>query len=281
MARDSRAHDVTETELRVIQWLPTSLSFAEIGAQLEIPEATVKSVATGLYRRLRVVNRREAVQLCVRLGLLDADQEPEMTLVAQPQQEAMLSSLEDLDEAVFQMGAVRDAEGRIIDFEYRYCNRAGLAVLGRRRHDVIGQRLLELFPSHVTDGLFDAYVKVTETGEPLRYEFSFDERGVVGEFEVVVSRHGDGYVLAGHDISVRKRRERDLVLVQDQLQSALTSRVVIEQAKGYAAALAGTDPETAFNAMRQHARDNNKRLTDVARSIVTGDLDVSAIGGGG
>ena len=115
---------------------------------------------------------------------------------------------------------------------------------------------------------------VAETGEPLRYEFSFDEGGVSGDFEVVVSRHGDGYVLAGHDISVRKREERDLVLVRDQLQSALTSRVLIEQAKGYAAAKAGTDPETAFLALRRHARDNNKRLTDVAQSVVDGDLEM-------
>jgi len=62
--------------------------------------------------------------------------------------------------------------------------------------------------------------------------------------------------------------------VRDQLQSALTSRVLIEQAKGYAAAKAGTDPETAFLALRRHARDNNKRLTDVAKSVVDGDLEM-------
>jgi PAS domain S-box-containing protein len=279
MTGDPRAQNLSQAERRVIRWLPTSLSFADIAIQLGMPEPTVKAVVIALYRRLRVANRRQAVQLCVLLGLVEADQQSELTLVAQPQQEAMLSSVEDLDEAIFQMGAVRDGSGRIIDFEYQYCNRAALAVLGRRRDEVIGRRLLELFPSHVTDGLFDAYVEVTEAGEPLRYEFSFDERGVAGDFEVVVSRHGDGYVLAGHDISVRKRHERDLVLVRDQLETALTSRIVIEQAKGYAAAIAGTDPETAFHAIRRHARDNNKRLTDVAHSIVTGDLDLSAIGG--
>src|SRR4051812_6876349 len=103
------------------------------------------------------------------------------------------------------MGAVRDAAGRIIDFEYKYCNPAALTLLDRPRDEVVGHRLLQLFPSHQTNGLFDAYVQVTETGEPLRYEFAFDERGVSGEFEVVVSRAGDGYVLAGHDISERKR----------------------------------------------------------------------------
>jgi AmiR/NasT family two-component response regulator len=65
------------------------------------------------------------------------------------------------------------------------------------------------------------------------------------------------------------------VLVNDQLQEALTSRVVIEQAKGYAAALSGTDPETAYQVIRRHARDNHRRIGEVARSVVSGEIDVS------
>jgi len=127
----------------------------------------------------------------------------------QQSDEDFRSSLEALDEAFFRMSAVRDATGRILDFEYGYCNRAALELLGRRREEVLGRRLLELFPSHRTNGLFDAYARVTETGETRRFEFPFEDGGVVGEFEVVVSRVGDGYVLTGHDISDRKRRDRE------------------------------------------------------------------------
>src|SRR3954454_873748 len=123
------------------------------------------------------------------------------------------SSLEALDEAFFRMTAVRDATGTVRDFRYNYCNQAALRVLGRARDDVIGRSLVELFPLHKTNGLLDAYVHVTETGEPLRYEFDFDENGVVGEFEVFVCRLGDGYVLVGHDISDRKRDERRMAIV--------------------------------------------------------------------
>src|SRR3954452_2378831 len=152
------------------------------------------------------------------------------------------------------MSAVRDAAGRIVDFVYQYCNRAALTLLGRGREEVVGRRLLELFPSHETNGLFDAYTRVVETGESLRYEFAFDEAGVIGEFEVVVSRAGDGYVLAGHDITERKRLERELAVVKAQLEAALTSRIVVEQAKGYVASAAGTDPQTAFGLIRSYAR---------------------------
>jgi PAS domain S-box-containing protein len=139
----------------------------------------------------------------------------------QPFAEDPNSYLEALGEAFFRMTAVRDATGRVVDFTYEYCNRAALEVLGRRREEVLGQRLLELFPSHRTNGLFEAYTRVTDTGEPLRYEFAFNEGGVVGEFEVVVTRAGDGYVLAGHDISDRKRRERAEDLVEAHLRLAV------------------------------------------------------------
>src|SRR3954471_10007597 len=180
--------------------------------------------------------------------------------------------LEAIDEAFFRMGAVRDAAGRIVDFEYLYCNRTALRLLDRRREEVLGRRLLELFPSHRTNGLFDAYVQVVETGEPLRYEFAFDEGGVVGEFEVVVSRSRDGYVLAGHDISDRKRLERQVATLTDQLQTALTSRIVIEQAKGYVARASGTNPQTAFPLIHRYARNSNLKIHDICRAVVAGDV---------
>ncbi|HEX3328016.1 MAG TPA: ANTAR domain-containing protein [Actinomycetota bacterium] len=190
----------------------------------------------------------------------------------QEAEEDLRASLDALDEAFFRMSAVRDATGGIVDFEYEFCNRAALGLLKLRREEVQGRRLLDLFPSHRTNGLFDAYAKVTETGEPLRLEFPFEEGGVVGEFEIVASRVGDGYVLAGHDIGDRKRLERELVAVKDQLQAALASRIPIEQAKGFVAAQLRMDPEAAYLGIRRYARGHNMRVEDVARAIVTGEI---------
>jgi len=190
-------------------------------------------------------------------------------------EEDICSSLDALDEALFRMSAVRDATGGIVDFEYEFCNRAALGLLRLRREEVWGRRLLDLFPSHRTNGLFDAFTRVTETGEPVRLEFSFEEGDVIGEFEVVVSRVGDGYVLAGHDISDRKRLERELVALKDQLQAALISRLAIEQAKGFVAAQMRMSPETAYLAIRRYSRDHNMPIGHVARAIVTGEIVLS------
>ena len=70
------------------------------------------------------------------------------------------------------------------------------------------------------------------------------------------------------------REARDLA---EQLQSALISRVVIEQAKGVLAGTANIDVAAAFTLLRNYARSQNVFLVDVARDIVTGRRSVAEI----
>jgi GAF domain-containing protein len=60
--------------------------------------------------------------------------------------------------------------------------------------------------------------------------------------------------------------------LSQQLQSALNSRVIIEQAKGVLAERQQTDMSTAFQLLRGHARSTNQRLSEVARAVVVGEL---------
>ncbi len=55
--------------------------------------------------------------------------------------------------------------------------------------------------------------------------------------------------------------------VTEQLQAALNSRVVLEQAKGVLAQRAGLDMEQAFATLRRYARDHNLRLGELAHSV--------------
>ena len=57
-------------------------------------------------------------------------------------------------------------------------------------------------------------------------------------------------------------------VLTEQLQAALNSRVVIEQAKGAVAQARGVSVDDAFASIRSYARRNNRRLIDVARTIV-------------
>ena len=64
--------------------------------------------------------------------------------------------------------------------------------------------------------------------------------------------------------------------LNEQLSAALTSRVVIEQAKGVIAERAGIDLAEAFSRLRRYARNRNLRLTDVAEAAIVGSLDPQA-----
>jgi ANTAR domain/GAF domain len=57
-----------------------------------------------------------------------------------------------------------------------------------------------------------------------------------------------------------------------QLQGALNSRVVIEQAKGIVAERRQVDMDDAFALLRSYARSNRTQLSDVARSIIDHSL---------
>ena len=66
-------------------------------------------------------------------------------------------------------------------------------------------------------------------------------------------------------------------LLAEQLQHALNSRIMVEQAKGVLAERHGVSMDLAFEALRRHARNHNLKLVDVARSVVRGDTDATAI----
>ena len=63
--------------------------------------------------------------------------------------------------------------------------------------------------------------------------------------------------------AVRASNER-----ADQLEGALATRAVIEQAKGVLLAQGYPDPDAAFEALRGHARTHRKRLDEVAHDVV-------------
>jgi GAF domain-containing protein len=63
--------------------------------------------------------------------------------------------------------------------------------------------------------------------------------------------------------------------LNDQLSYALNSRIVIEQAKGMIAEREGFSVDRAFVKLRNHARNHNLRLVDVAHNVIGGELAVS------
>ncbi|MEO7195656.1 MAG: GAF and ANTAR domain-containing protein, partial [Pseudonocardiaceae bacterium] len=65
----------------------------------------------------------------------------------------------------------------------------------------------------------------------------------------------------------------------DQLQTALDSRVLIEQAKGVLAERHHIDPGNAFTLLRNHARHHGQRLTELATAVIDGSTTTELLPG--
>ena len=76
---------------------------------------------------------------------------------------------------------------------------------------------------------------------------------------------------------VNEKSAADLATVNSQLQHALTSRIVLEQAKGVIAHTGGIEMQDAFAVLRRYARDHGRRLSDVASQVVSRELSGQAL----
>jgi GAF domain-containing protein len=76
---------------------------------------------------------------------------------------------------------------------------------------------------------------------------------------------------------LQERAIRRGEVLNEHLQTALDSRVVIEQAKGVLAQHLKVGMDAAFDLLRRYSRNGNVRLADTARQISTGELDPAAI----
>jgi GAF domain-containing protein len=70
-------------------------------------------------------------------------------------------------------------------------------------------------------------------------------------------------------VAILQERAPTPSIVVPRLRSALTSRVVVEQAKGFLRARLDVSVDEAFSLLRRYARGNGDHLTDVARRLMT------------
>ena len=69
---------------------------------------------------------------------------------------------------------------------------------------------------------------------------------------------------------LQQRSVHRSTVLNEQLQNALNSRILIEQAKGKLAERQNIDMEQAFTTLRSYARAHNRRLSDLARAFIDG-----------
>jgi hypothetical protein len=95
-------------------------------------------------------------------------------------------------------------------------------------------------------------------------------RAAPGSFDPADVRLGQAMADVATISLLHERSMRHSDTLNEQLQTALNSRVLIEQAKGKLAERLGLDMDQAFGLLRDYARARNLRLSDVAQAFIDG-----------
>jgi len=118
------------------------------------------------------------------------------------------------------LSAVRDASGKIVDFRWVQVNSEAARVIGRPVAELVGQRVAELYSwSWEVPGLFSAYCRAIETGEPQTVESVFSREGITRWFHNIATAFGDGIVVWFADVTASRRAEIAAREARAQLQT--------------------------------------------------------------
>lgn len=112
-----------------------------------------------------------------------------------------------------------------------------------------------------------------------------DVIGAINLFSRASRRLSDDDIAVGQAMAdvatiglLHERAGREKAVLAEQLQMALNSRVLIEQAKGVLAERSRITPTEAFVVMRSYARRQQRALTSVAAAVVDHTLQAAELG---
>jgi hypothetical protein len=120
---------------------------------------------------------------------------------SQPElEQRLLAHLDAIDEPVSIASAIRDRDGRILDFRLEFVNLAAARWAGVERDAMIGLITGDLLPEFRSSGYFDTLQDVVETGTPYSQEGALVADAVAGGswvgglYDLRAIRLGDGYL---------------------------------------------------------------------------------------
>lgn len=169
---------------------------------------------------LLTVTRVEAGRVLV--IYLDINETKRDKIALQDQTEWFNNILNYCPSGIIAMESIRDQRGEIIDFEITLSNKSGKA-MANRSDNLIGKRLLDVFPELKTNGYFVHPKQVVETGEPYKNDICFQTGSVNRWFQLSLVKLNDGLISNFMDISDLKNFENTIRDQAEELQSILNA----------------------------------------------------------
>ncbi|HEY9853137.1 MAG TPA: PAS domain S-box protein [Leptolyngbyaceae cyanobacterium] len=156
------------------------------------------------------------------LSLVEDVTERQQAIEALKQSEERFRIVQELSLDAFTiLRSVRNAEGKIIDFEWEYVNPKAAEILGKSIEELVGHYLLQVLPGNKTNSeLFDRYVQVVETGIPHDIEIPYNSEGINGWFRNMTVKLNDGVAISFGDITKRKQEEEERINLLERERTA-------------------------------------------------------------
>lgn len=124
------------------------------------------------------------------------------------QSRALLASvLNSSLDGIAAMQSVREVTGEIGDFRCLVVNPVLARMLGKKREELVGKLALKRLLQRIDLTLFDQFVQVVETGEPLEQDFYYESDNRQCWYHFVTVKLGDGFAMTLRDITSRKQIE--------------------------------------------------------------------------
>ncbi|WP_210490365.1 PAS domain S-box protein [Rufibacter aurantiacus] len=152
-----------------------------------------------------ITERRRAEEQLQEFNAQLEQQVTERTKALQESKELLEASANTSPLGMVVVKSIRNASGRIMDFEYVWLNAVSREMAGE---DVTGLRMLQLYPHIKEIGLFDAYVKAVDQNGRVDFEenFSLSQRW----FRWLAVKLDDGLFISVEDITERKKAEKSV-----------------------------------------------------------------------
>ncbi|UII29295.1 PAS domain-containing protein [Fulvivirga maritima] len=131
--------------------------------------------------------------------------------------------IDSISVGVEYLSAVRDQNGKVIDFRFEFINEIALNLVPIKKrlgNDLIGKGLLEIVPK-IKDTYFPKYVEVFETGRKFEVINLFPEVSPDTWFQVECRKLDDGIVFSFSDVSERKEMEIQMQSSHAELKALL------------------------------------------------------------
>lgn len=131
------------------------------------------------------------------------------------------ASVDNMLDSFVILSAIRDESNLIQDFVIEFPNRFACSVLGKKPEDIIGKTLLEVYPGHRGSRLYADYIRVVETGQPLKLEsYYYEQPNFSGHFDIQAIKTGDGLAVSWRDVTQRHLTEEALRLSEERFYKA-------------------------------------------------------------